>query len=78
MPISIIAAVIVGALLGTFNGFIVAKINIAAFIVTLGTLYIAEGLVNVISLGKPIYLYQIVLVLFLVKLIYLVSLYQYL
>lgn len=55
VPAAVLITLVVGALFGLFNGFMVARVAIPPFIATLGTMYIAEGLVNVISLGKPIY-----------------------
>ncbi|MCI8526636.1 MAG: ABC transporter permease [Oscillospiraceae bacterium] len=52
VPVSILLALIVGALFGMLNGVIVNTLDIPAFIATLGTNYIARGAVNVISLGK--------------------------
>lgn len=53
--VAVLAAILAGALFGLFNGVFVAKVHIPPFIVTLGTMYVATGLVNVISQGKPIY-----------------------
>ena len=55
MFLAILASLLIGALFGLINGVFVAKVQIPPFIVTLGTMYVAEGLVNVISQGKPIY-----------------------
>lgn len=55
VALAVLIALAIGALLGLFNGVMVARVGIPPFIVTLGTMYIAEGLVNVISLGKPIF-----------------------
>jgi len=53
--IGILAGVITGSLLGLFNGFIIAKLNIPPFIATLGTLFIARGLALVLSNKAPVY-----------------------
>lgn len=52
VPVAILLALIVGAAFGMLNGVIVNSLDIPAFIATLGTNYIARGVVNVISLGK--------------------------
>lgn len=53
--IAVVCSLLVGALFGALNGFFVTKLDIPPFIVTMGTLYIAKGFVNVISKGRPIY-----------------------
>ncbi len=45
MAIGIIAALIVGGILGAFNGFIVTKIGVSPLIATIATNYIYQGLV---------------------------------
>jgi len=50
----ILSALIVGALLGAINGFIIAKGKIQPFIVTLATMAIARSLTLVYSQGMPI------------------------
>ncbi|MBR4195828.1 MAG: hypothetical protein IKQ95_03855 [Synergistaceae bacterium] len=40
-----------GCLIGLVNGLIITKLNIAAFITTLGTMYICRGLANLRSAG---------------------------
>ena len=47
-----ICGLIIGALAGLVNGFIVNTFDIPAFIATLGTQYIFRGVVNVISQGS--------------------------
>ncbi len=44
-----------GGLVGLFNGFLVARINIPPFIATLATMAGARGLAYVITQGMPIY-----------------------
>ena len=52
-----IAAVIVGSLaLGFFNGVLVAKLRMPAFIVTLSTLFVAQGLSGLIVPRRQIFL----------------------
>lgn len=53
--ISILLGVAIGLILGAMNGFMIVKFRIPALIVTLGMKYIAEGLVLIITLGKPVY-----------------------
>jgi ribose transport system permease protein len=55
IPIGIVAGVITGTVVGWFNGFLIAKLNIPPFIATLGTLFIARGLALVLSDLAPIY-----------------------
>lgn len=52
IPVAILAALLSGAVFGVLNGVIVNNLGIPAFIATLGTQYIARGVVNVISKGK--------------------------
>lgn len=47
----ILIALAVGALVGVTNGLLVARLNVAPFIATLGMLYVARGLALVISNG---------------------------
>jgi erythritol transport system permease protein len=47
----VVISISVGALVGLVNGLLVAKLNIAPFIATLGMLYVARGLALVISNG---------------------------
>lgn len=51
---AVIIAIIIGALVGLFNGFIVAKLKINAFITTLATLNILRGITFAITQGKNI------------------------
>lgn len=53
--IAVGCSLLIGALFGAVNGFFVTKLDIPPFIVTMGTLYIAKGCVNVISKGRSIY-----------------------
>lgn len=52
IPVAVIIALLLGAVFGVLNGVIVNNLGIPAFIATLGTQYIARGVVNVISKGK--------------------------
>lgn len=49
LPLAIVAAVAVAALVGVVNGFFIARYSLAPFIVTLGTVSAVRGLVYVIS-----------------------------
>lgn len=51
--VSILAGLLVAALIGVVNGVIISKFKIPALIVTLGTMYIGRGAINVISKGVP-------------------------
>jgi erythritol transport system permease protein len=50
----VVVAVAVGALVGLVNGLLIAKLNLAPFIVTLGMLYVARGLTEVLLNGQNI------------------------
>lgn len=52
--LSIIFGIAVSVLLGAFNGFVITKIKLPPFIVTIGTSYIARGVSYVITTGFPI------------------------
>lgn len=51
---SVLATLLVGAVLGYCNGFIIQKIKVPAFITTLGTGYIIYGLAQIISRGNVV------------------------
>ncbi len=50
----VIVSVAVGMLVGYLNGVLIAKLNLAPFIVTLGMLYVARGLTQVLLNGQNI------------------------
>ena len=50
----VVVAVGVGMLVGWINGLLIARLNLASFIVTLGMLYVARGLTEVILNGQNI------------------------
>jgi ribose transport system permease protein len=52
---ALLAALGIGALVGLFNGLIVTAMRVPSFIVTIGTLYIAQGLVTYMSNGETIF-----------------------
>src|SRR5665647_2253694 len=51
---AVVIAIIIGSLVGLFNGFIIAKLKINAFIATLATLNILRGITFAITQGKNI------------------------
>lgn len=53
--IGLVAALVAGAAWGWLNGFLIAKANVPAFIVTLGTLGAALGLAQVLTGGIDLY-----------------------
>ncbi len=53
--VPIVAALLVGALVGVFNGVGIAYGGIPPFIVTLGTMTIVRGLALIISGGSPVF-----------------------
>ncbi|MCP1103492.1 ribose/xylose/arabinose/galactoside ABC-type transport system permease subunit [Aequitasia blattaphilus] len=52
--VPIIVALLIGALLGLFNGIVIAKGKVAPFIATLGTMTIARGMTQLFNGGRPI------------------------
>jgi erythritol transport system permease protein len=50
----IVVAIAVGMLVGWINGLLIARLNLAPFIVTLGMLYVARGLTEVLLNGQNI------------------------
>lgn len=51
VPMIVIFSIIIGALIGLLNGVIIAKLGVAAFIATLGTMYVFRGFANLRSGG---------------------------
>jgi D-allose transport system permease protein len=51
----LLGGVVVGALLGFINGFLIVKTSLHPFIITLGTLSIFRGLTLIISDARPVY-----------------------
>ncbi len=51
IPIIVILTIMLGALVGVINGVIITKFNVAPFIATLGMMYVARGLANLLSNG---------------------------
>lgn len=54
-PVGVVGGVLSGALMGTANGVLVARVGLPPFIATLGMLNVARGLALVISELRPIY-----------------------
>jgi erythritol transport system permease protein len=52
VPVVIALALLVGVAIGALNGLLVARLNVAPFIATLGTLYIARGAAMLTSGGE--------------------------
>ncbi|WP_408011235.1 ABC transporter permease [Pseudalkalibacillus sp. A8] len=52
--LSVLVAIIVGALAGSLNGLLIARYKMQAIVVTIGTLVMFRGLVYIITEGKPI------------------------
>ena len=52
--LAILLGMVIGALIGLINGFLIAYCNLAAFIVTLGTMTFMRGLAYTITGGMPI------------------------
>lgn len=53
--VSILMGLAVAAVFGFVNGTLIVKARIPAFIVTLGTMYIAKGVTNVITEGRSVF-----------------------
>ncbi len=53
--LAVLAPLVVGALIGAFNGIGIAYGNIPPFIVTLGTMTIVRGLALIVSGGSPVF-----------------------
>lgn len=51
VPLVILVALLLGALIGWINGLIITKCNVAPFIATLGMMYVARGFSNLRSNG---------------------------
>lgn len=60
IALSILAVLVLSPALGAFNGILIAKLRIPAFIATLGTMYVYRSLAFIVSGGKPITINQIV------------------
>jgi ribose transport system permease protein len=55
VPVALACGILVGALIGLVNGLVVVRLHVPAFIQTLGMLFIGQGLIQVVTLGYPVY-----------------------
>jgi ribose transport system permease protein len=55
IPLGIAAGILTGLFWGSVNGFLITRLQIAPFIVTLGSLGIIRGLTLIISNGLPVH-----------------------
>lgn len=53
--LSIILGIIPGVIVGLFNGYSIVKFKIPSMIATLGSLYIARGVIYVLTKGAPVF-----------------------
>ena len=53
--IAILLGILMGVITGMFNGIVVTRFKIPSLIVTLGMMYIARGVVQVLTRGNPVY-----------------------
>lgn len=51
---SVLIGVVVGSLWGVFQGYIIAYLNVPSFIVTLGSMFVLNGLILLVTQGKTI------------------------
>ena len=54
VAVSVLLGLLAGAAFGFFNAFCIVKLKIPAMIATLGTMYMARGLVLVITKGQAV------------------------
>lgn len=52
--ISVLLALLVGAVCGAINGYLIAKYRIEAIVVTIGTMVMLRGVVQVLTEGRPV------------------------
>ncbi|TIX23446.1 ABC transporter permease, partial [Mesorhizobium sp.] len=52
VPVSLLVALAVGGIIGAFNGYLVVKVKMSAFIITLASYIWVRGLVLVVSGGR--------------------------
>lgn len=55
IPIAVLLGMMVGAAFGIINAFCIVKLNIPAMIATLGSMYMARGLVMIVTKGSPVF-----------------------
>jgi ribose/xylose/arabinose/galactoside ABC-type transport system permease subunit len=53
--LSVILGILVGVAVGLFNGIVIARFKIPSLIVSLGMMYFARGIVQVLTRGNPVY-----------------------
>lgn len=53
--LSVILALVSGGIVGALNGFLVQKLEMPAFVATVGTQFMAKGLVQGVTKGTPVY-----------------------
>ena len=53
--LSVVLALVLGGLIGCVNGFLVQKVDMPPFVATVGTQFMAKGLVSGITRGNPVY-----------------------
>lgn len=53
--LSIVIALAAGCIIGVVNAFLVQKLDMPAFVATIGTQFIAKGLVQGVTKGTPVY-----------------------
>lgn len=58
--LGVLCGILVGTIIGIFNGFMIAKGKVPPFIQTLGMMMVCKGLALVLSDSRPIYLDEIV------------------
>lgn len=51
VPMIVLITALIGAVMGTINGVVITKFNVAPFIATLGTMYVWRGFANIRSNG---------------------------
>lgn len=51
VPAVVVITIIIGALIGVINGFVITRFGVAPFIATLGMMYVARGFANIHSNG---------------------------
>jgi ribose transport system permease protein len=54
LPVAIVAALLVGMVFGVLNGTLIALMGLPPFIITLGTLGVAQGIATVITQGNSV------------------------
>lgn len=54
-PIAILVTLLIGFVVGGFNGFLITRFNVVPFIATLGSMNIIRGLAFIITNGQAIY-----------------------